>query len=370
MKSDPQLIPVTEATRMGAAIGYRPATGTLVAEPGTFDVTKTHVTRELKHGNPLISCRFDPSGRYVFYGAQDYQVWRWDLRENKRVALPEADAWVRGLTFAPDGKTLVTAGYDGRLIWWPLSAAAPKPLRAFDAHKGWVRAVAVSPDGKLLASVGNDRLVKLWSMSDGSLVRTMRGHEHHVYNVAFHPDGKHLVSGDLKCHLREWETASGKSTRRFQAKSLYKYDTGFKADIGGIRAICFSADGSQLAVSGITNVSNAFACVGNPSVVIFDWKTAKEKTKHVTKGKPKAVAWGVALHASGVRISAAGGPAGGFLLFWKPGEQNEFHQIKMKDSARDLDLSPDGLHLATAHYDGYVRISRMTAKAKAPAKKG
>jgi hypothetical protein len=35
----------------------------------------------------------------------------------------------------------------------------------------------------------------------------------------------------------------------------------------------------------------------------------------------------------------------------------------MKDSARDLDLSPDRIHLATAHYDGVVRISRMTAKA-------
>ena len=334
-----------------------------MAAPTTFDATGTHVAQELKHGNPLISCRFDPSGRYIFYGAQDYQVWRWDPKQKKKVALQGTDSWVRGIDFSRDGSQVITAGYDGRLIWWETAATTPRPLRIVDAHDGWVRAVAVSPDGTLLASVGNDRLVKLWKMADGSPVRTMSGHQHHVYNVAFHPDGSRLVSGDLKCHLFEWDTASGKAGRRLQAKSLYKYDTGFKADIGGIRAIDFSDDGKQLAVSGITNVTNAFACVGNPSVVIFDWKTGKETTKHLAKAKPRAVAWGLALHPTGITIGAAGGPGGGFLYFWKKGQANEFHQTKMKDSARDLHLSPDRLHLATAHYDGVVRISRMTKKA-------
>jgi WD40 repeat protein len=328
-----------------------------------IDATKTHVVKELKHGNPLISCRFDPTGRYVFYGAQDYQVWRWDTKENKKIALVGTDSWVRGIAFSQDGSQTITAGYDGRLVWWETAATTPKPLRTLDAHHGWVRAIAVSPDGKLLASVGNDKLVKIWNTADGSAVRSMSGHEHHVYNVAFHPDGSRLVTGDLKCHLFEWDTATGKLGRRLQAKSLYKYDGGFKADIGGVRAIDFSDDGKQLAVSGITNVTNAFACVGNPSVVVFDWKSGKETAKFLAKSKPRAVAWGLALHPSGITIGAAGGPGGGFLYFWKAGESNEFHQIKMKDSARDLDLSPDRIHLATAHYDGVVRISRMTAKA-------
>ena len=188
--------------------------------PAKIDATKTHVVQELKHGNPLISCRFDPTGRYVFYGAQDYQVWRWDTKENKKVALQGTDAWVRGIAFSRDGSQVITAGYDGRLIWWPTTDAAPKPLRSVAAHQGWVRAIAVSPDGTLLASVGNDKLVKLWKMADGSPVRTMPGHQHHVYNVAFHPDGERLVTGDLKCHLFEWETATGKAGRLFQARYL------------------------------------------------------------------------------------------------------------------------------------------------------
>ncbi len=54
---------------------------------------------------------------------------------------------------------------------------------------------------------------------------------------------------------------------------------------------------------------------------------------------------------------------GGFLLFWKPDQKEEFHQLKLKNSARDLDLSPDGLHVVTGHYDRRVRVSKLAEKA-------
>ena len=145
-----------------------------------LDATKTHVANEVKIGSPLISCRYEPKGRFVFAGAQDFHVWRWEPATGKKVQLKGADAWVRAIAFSPDGKTMLTGGYDGRLLWWETTATTPKPLRSVDAHHGWVRAIAVSPDGNLLASVGNDKLVKLWKMADGSPVRTMWGHQHHV----------------------------------------------------------------------------------------------------------------------------------------------------------------------------------------------
>ena len=47
------------------------------------------------------------------------------------------------------------------------------------------------------------------------------------------------------------------------------------------------------------------------------------------------------------------------MFFWKPDSKDEFHQFKLPDSARDLDLHPDGVQLVTAHYDKHVRISSM-----------
>ena len=140
-----------------------------------------------------------------------------------------------------------------------------------------MRAVAVSPDGKTVASCGNDNAVKLWKADDGKPVRTLEGHESHVYNIAFHPDGTRLASCDLKGVVKDWDLKTGKCDRDLDAKVLWKYDTGFMADIGGARAMAFSPDGSQLACAGITNVSNAFAGVGNPAVVVFNWKDGKSK---------------------------------------------------------------------------------------------
>lgn len=327
-----------------------------------MDVTKTHQIHDLAHGSPLISCRFHPGGNHVFAGAQDYRVWRFDVASGAKTPFEQTDAWVRGIAFDPDGKTLLTAGYDGRLIWWPALAEKPEPARIVQAHQGWIRAVDVSPDGSLVASVGNDLTVRLWNLTDGSLVREMTGHESHIYNVVFHPGGQHLATGDLMCNLIDWEVATGKQVRTWRAESLQKFDKTFVATIGGFRGMAFSPDGKYVACSGITNVTNAFAGVGNPSVVVFDWDAGKQQVEHLSKGKLRGVAWGVVMHPEGIRIAATGG-SGGYLLFWKPGEKDEFHNLKLKASARDLSLSPDNLHLATAHSDGHVRIFKMDAKA-------
>ncbi len=54
-------------------------------------------------------------------------------------------------------------------------------------------------------------------------------------------------------------------------------DTVFRADIGGARALTFSDDGSTLALGGITNVTNAFAGIGEVVVVLVDWQQNKIK---------------------------------------------------------------------------------------------
>ncbi|MEQ9407798.1 MAG: hypothetical protein RIK87_08720 [Fuerstiella sp.] len=329
-----------------------------------MDVTQTHVAFDLAHDSPLLSCRFSPDGRYVFAGSQDYSVCRFEIATGNKTIVP-TEAWVRALAFSGDGSTLVTGGYDGRLMWWPVAGddATATAVRSVDAHEGWIRAIAVSPDGSLLASVGNDLTVRLWNMSDGQLVRELSGHTSHVYNVAFHPSGADLATGDLMCSLIHWDVATGKQVRTWKAESLQKYDKTFVATIGGFRGMTFTTDGSRILCSGITNVSNAFAGVGNPSVVAFDWASGEQKIEHLSKGKIRGVAWGVVAHPDGTVIGATGG-SGGFLLFWKPDEAEEFHNVKLKDVARDLDLSPDGLHLATPHFNGHVYVSRMDRKAE------
>jgi WD40 repeat protein len=235
-------------------------------------------------------------------------------------------------------------------------------IDSLEAHHGWVRAVAVSPDGQLVASCGNDLLVKLWRASDGSTVRTLAGHASHVYNLAFHPASGRLVSCDLKGELIDWEVETGKEVRRLHAAALHKYDTTFKADIGGARGLAFSRDGRLLAAAGITNVSNAFAGVGDPVVLVWDWDSGAEPKAHKSKADLRGAAWNVAIHPEGFLIALSGGGGGGHLLFWKPEEEQAYHSFKLPNTARDMDLHPDALRVASAHADGHLRIVKLADK--------
>lgn len=352
--------------------------------------------RELKHPSPLIGCRFDPSGRFLFASSQDDTILRYDLLTGAKVALAGHQSWVRGMAFIappPSGEwwepsptervqtiaakaaahqavagigaatlpmpkpppfTLVAGDYHGKLTWWPGAADSPKPLHTVEAHEGWVRAVAVNPDGTLVASCGNDNAVRLWSAADGSPIRTFVGHTSHVYNVAFHPTQPRLVSADLKGIVKDWDIASGNCLRELDAKVLHKYDGGFLADIGGARGMAFDATGSQLACVGITNVSNAFAGVGNPLVVVFDWDTGAAKQRK-PREEFQGTGWGVAFHPAGFVIGC-GGAGQGRIWFWLGDDPASSHSLNVPANARDLALSPLGDRFAVAGYNGSAYV--------------
>ena len=326
------------------------------------DPSLTHIAKTLAHTSPLLSCQFDPTGRFVFAGAEDFKIVRWELATGNKVELVGHESWVRGLAFSANGETLVSGGNDGRMIWWSAAADAPVPLRTIPAHQGWVRAITVSPDRQLLASCGNDLKVRLWSLADGSPVREFTGHERHVYHVAFLPDGKRLISGDLTAKFIEWDLETGQAIRNFVIPTLSKFDAGFMADYGGPYDMAISSDGKRLFASGITNVSNAFAGVGNPIISQIDLEAGKEVVAHLSKAGMQGTAWGFALHPDGFLVGATGGQGGGHLFFWKLDQKDEFHWLNLGSQARGMSLHPDGIQIATAHFDKNLRVCLMSEK--------
>jgi len=259
---------------------------------------------------------------------------------------------------------LYSGGYDGRLIWWPAADEKPQPIRVVDAHQGWVRALAISPSGERVATCGNDNLVKLWDAADGHLAAQLAGHASHVYHCAFHPNGQTLYSCDLKGILKEWDVDGGTLKRDLTpAASLYKYDTTFRADIGGARCIAVRTDAAQLAVGGITNVTNAFAGIGDLAIVLVELTEGKIALQLEPKEKIRGVAWGVAHHSDGFWIGVSGGGGGGWLYCWKGDTANEFFKLKLASDGRDLSLSPDKTQVAVAHADKTLRFYALHDKA-------
>ena len=73
------------------------------------DPTKTHLNKDLKPDRPLVSCRFDAKGRFVFAGSEDQTVLRWDLKSGNKATLAAHESWVHALAGSPDGDDFVFA---------------------------------------------------------------------------------------------------------------------------------------------------------------------------------------------------------------------------------------------------------------------
>ena len=325
-----------------------------------LDPKQTHIVAEWKHAAPLITCKFDPQGRSVFSSAEDYSIQRFDLPSGKLTTWPAHESWVRDFAFLNDGETVVSAGSDDQIIFWSAAAEKPELKKSVKAHAGWIRAIAVSPDGKLFATAGNDLLVKIWD-ADGNLVRELPGHERHIYSLRFHPQGEFLLSGDLRGQIHQWDVKTGTLVRTFDAQDLYSYNKGQQVDYGGVRDLAFSPDGKSLACCGLHKASNPLGAVNEPLVVVFDWETQKKTCSHEASGV-RGVACRVLYLSDGSLAAASGGSGGAYLIFWKADDGKEYHKLKLKDTIRGMDLSPDGLQIATAHWDRHLRLSRLTAK--------
>ena len=82
------------------------------------DFKAAHLAAEFDHASPLITCRFDPTGKFIFATAEDRAILRWDLADPKKKTVFTAhDSYVWAVAFSKDGQTLISAGGDDTLMW-------------------------------------------------------------------------------------------------------------------------------------------------------------------------------------------------------------------------------------------------------------
>lgn len=323
------------------------------------DPKKTHEVGKWHHPAAIYRCKADRKARYVFAGTYDNSLIRWEQGTNAKTVLAGGhDTWVYSFAQSNDSETLLTGGSDGRIIWWPVAAPAPAPIRKIDAHQGFVWSLAVSPDGTLLASAGSDKLVKVWNIADGVLVKELPGQENEVYSVAFHPSGKSLVAGGLIAGVTEWEVGSWKpAAAPIDSKPFH--DGNWHIKCGGVRSLAFSPGGKHLALAGGTKYSNPFGGTMETHVVLVEWDTKKVVRTFVAENLGPGFASRVFFLANDTIAAGTNSTGASRLVFWNIDADKDIHRVDLPSQVHDFDLFADGFHVAVAHNDHHLRLYKL-----------
>ncbi|HKB02375.1 MAG TPA: hypothetical protein VKD90_09150 [Gemmataceae bacterium] len=294
-----------------------------------------------------------PNSTRLFLGCSDFKVYDTDVGASKfdPKELYAHGSYVTGVALF--GKTLVSGGYDGKLIWYDVDAG--KVIRSADAHDKWIRRVRVSPNGKSVASVGDDMVCRLWDAATGKLTHELRGHVEKTSNgfssmlfaATFSPDGKYLATGDKVGKIKVWEVATGKSVAEMDAPVMYTWDPVQRLhSIGGVRALAFSPDGNALAAGGIGKIGNIDHLEGKPRVELFDWAASKRLAEH--ESDRKGIVNHLEFAPDGSWLLAAGGGNDGFVFFLDAAGKKVLRADKVPMHVHDV--------ATTEHADGVIAV--------------
>jgi hypothetical protein len=198
----------------------------------------------------------------------------------------EHDRQVSALAFSHDGKKLVSAGKDGKVLLWDTEKR--ELIRPIAVPNSPAEVVAISSDGATVVWGCDDGIVRIWDGKEVVEAAAGAAPRPRITALALTPDGKSAYSGDSDGVIRSWNLA--KLTESSERKKLD----------GKVTSLAFSPDGRTYVTSD-----------AGKNIKIWDTDTGKELGQLEGPNEPICT---LAFSPDGKRVLA--GLAGGKMILW------------------------------------------------------
>lgn len=138
------------------------------AEDGSvclWDIQGQQINKFTTGKSPILSVNFSPDGKFLLGSSSAGKLYVWNWQECKLFKEfthePAIPVW--SACFSPNSRYLASGSLDRNAYLWDLKSKFTAPIITFRGHKGPVRGVSFNPDGKSLITVSSDGTVRKWS---------------------------------------------------------------------------------------------------------------------------------------------------------------------------------------------------------------
>jgi Tol biopolymer transport system component len=209
-----------------------------------MDAMTTVPTSVHDPGDEVVAVAWSPDGTRVVVGKwwKD-QVQAWDANTGQHVVpyrAPGLQDQAFAVVWLPNGQTLAAGGNGFVWVWNEVSGDI---VTTYTRHTDGVIALANSPDGKYIVSGGYDDTVQVWEVITGRTIVTYLGHSSDVYAVAWSPDGQHIASGGKDKTVQVWPVRLFENDGQQQSSAIITY----RGHTAAVQAVAWSPDSRTLA---------------------------------------------------------------------------------------------------------------------------